>query len=203
MLTGFGPFPGVANNISADLVEALGAQAAQQFKDYRVIAHVLPTEWVAGPELLANLYNAHMPVLSLHFGVSEGAIGFRIETQAVNSRGRHCDAAGQLPEREIILAQSAKALQVTAPARDIVARLKRLQIPAELSTNAGTFLCNSVLYRSLHLCGCATGPTMAGFIHMPTAFTEPVFGLDTAIAGGIEIIRVCLERLRVGPATAR
>ena len=101
LLTGFGPFPGVAKNVSAELIEALALVAAKRFPKRQVIAHVLPTEWQTAPVQLAALYKLHAPMLVLHFGVSLQATGFRIETQAHNTHGPIADDKGAHPVKTL------------------------------------------------------------------------------------------------------
>ena len=196
LLTGFGPFPGIAHNASADLVAALSVAAAKRFPKKNIVAHVLPTEWAAAPHHLAKLYRAHDPVLSLHFGVSARAQGFCIETTAHNTQRMAPDAANRLPTSNTVAARGPDTLPVTINARRIVRRLNGLGVPASVSPSAGTYLCNSVLYRSIEWSQKQVEPGMAGFIHMPVTFSGlgsgPGFGFDTALAGGMEIIRACL-----------
>lgn len=196
LLTGFGPFPGVAKNVSAELIEALALVAAKRLPKKRVIAHVLPTEWQTAPAQLAALYKTHTPMLVLHFGVSKQAKGFCIETQAHNTHGPIADAKGGLPQSGIISGTGPAVLPVSVPAQTIVKRLLALSVPAALSHNAGTYLCNCVLYhsleRELERARHQAALSRAGFIHMPTDFTHPQFDFNTALKGGLEIIRTCL-----------
>ena len=192
LLTGFGPFPGIAKNASAELIEALALVAAKRLPKKRVIAHVLPTEWQTAPVQLAALYKLHTPVLALHFGVSKQATGFCIETQAHNTLGPIADAKGGLPLSGIISGTGPAVLPVSIPAQTIVKRLLALSVPAALSHNAGTYLCNCVLYHSLERARHQAAPLRAGFIHMPTDFTHPQFDFNTALKGALEIIRTCL-----------
>ena len=190
VLTGFGPFPGIAANASGQLVETLGRVAANRFPKKRIVAHVLPTKWDAAPKELAALYRAHTPILMLHFGVSERAKGFQVEAQAHNVQSPFRDAADNLPEHPIVARSGQDKLSAKLPVDLIVSRLKDLSVPASLSQDAGTYLCNAVLYRSLQWAE-RTG-SMAGFIHMPARYEAALFDFDTALRGGLEIIRASL-----------
>jgi pyroglutamyl-peptidase len=85
---------------------------------------------------------------------------------------------------------------VTLPARLIVERLTGLGLPAELSDDAGAYLCNAVLFHGLLLSERETARCATGFIHIPTHIADtsrgPGLDWDGAVAGGIEIIRTCL-----------
>ncbi len=45
LLTGFGPFPGVPSNTSADLVKKVVRLARRTLPEFHFAAAVLPTEW--------------------------------------------------------------------------------------------------------------------------------------------------------------
>jgi len=191
VLTGFGPFPGVKHNPSADLAEALAGLAAKRFAKKTVVLRILPTEWAAAPKLLAALYAEHKPAVVLHFGVSQRASGYCIETLARNEQSPACDAAGQFPHQPFVTKDGPRKLDTSIPAKAVVRRLTRLNVPATVSTDAGTYLCNSILYQSLQLAGRAKGPVKVGFVHIPAAFAAP-FDFETALTGGIEIVRTGL-----------
>ena len=67
LVTGFGPFPGVAENPSAWLAETLASQPPKI--DAELHAKVLPTAWQAA-ELMPRLYEKLQPHVMIHFGVS-------------------------------------------------------------------------------------------------------------------------------------
>lgn len=193
LLTGFGPFLGIAENASAVLVPRLGDAAQRRFPDYQIVSEVLPTEWDAGPARLAALLDEHRPVVAVHFGVSERVQGFQIERTARNLRSFVIDACGALPDAECVADGGPAALAATFPAELIVARLAALHLPAAISDDAGTYLCNEVLYRSLSHCSGAD--SAVGFVHIPARLGEEDCALswDAAVRGGVEIIATCLE----------
>lgn len=71
-----------------------------------------------------------------------------------------------------------------------------IEIPAELSTTAGTFVCNQLLYGLLH--HCANTPVKVGFIHVPFSteqnkknypmleLAQIVTGIERALAAVVE-----------------
>jgi pyroglutamyl-peptidase len=203
LLTGFGPFPGVAENASAILVPKLAHLVARRFPAHRVIARILPTEWETVPDRLAAHYAREKPRLGLHFGVSERATGFVIETLARNVRDALPDAAGAMPRASCIVEKGPESLATSLPAEEIVARLGALGLPAHLSSDAGAYLCNATLYTALGLAAEGRAAAAVGFVHIPVSLerrgaeaSAPVRRLDWegALAGGLEIIRACLGR---------
>lgn len=206
LITGFGPFPGVPENVSALFAVKLAHLAARRFRGRRVVSRVLPTEWEAAPRRLIELYRRERPHLALHFGVSEGAHGFAVEMMANNLASPSPDAAGLLPLFPKLAPDGPAVLASPIPAPEIVARLTGLGLPARLSEDAGTYLCNAVLYTGL-LSASRAGRTRTGFIHIPARLLEPhatgagprqkrtaaaPLAWDGALLGGLEIIRACL-----------
>jgi pyroglutamyl-peptidase len=205
LLTGFGPFPAVPENASALLVPEVAAKASRVFRGFAVHAEVIPTEWRAGAVRLSLLMTELKPVVALHFGVSSKATGFAVEARGRNIASAVSDAAGELPSERCITAGGPEYLPTNLPAALIVARLRRRGLPAYISRDAGAYLCNAVLYRSLDIVRQSDPVTRNGFIHIPTTLlnerrlgsrarpTCPL-GWDQAIEGGLEIIAATLGR---------
>ncbi|MFV0368780.1 MAG: pyroglutamyl-peptidase I, partial [Hyphomicrobiaceae bacterium] len=97
LITGFGPFPGVDVNMSAELAKAAQRMTAAHSPDASIIAETLPTEWVRGLARIDELWALHQPSAALHLGVSANATGFVIERAAYNACSPNPDACGQLP----------------------------------------------------------------------------------------------------------
>jgi pyroglutamyl-peptidase len=201
LLTGFGPFPGVPENATARLVPRLASAARDLFPAYDVVAEILPTEWAAAPQRLADLLARSGPVLALHFGVTRHAEGFRIELVGRNECKQTEDAGGCLPASGVLIEDGPPKLGCTLPAERIVDRLVRLGVPATTSEDAGGFLCNALLYHSLAAARALETPRLAGFVHLPIDLPERNAAQDRrldmrgAIAGGLEIIAECLDAI--------
>jgi pyroglutamyl-peptidase len=193
LLTGFGPFPGIPTNVSADLVRALAKRARSTLTSYRIVSSILPTEWDRAPRLLASLHKHHAPVLALHFGVAMGARGFRLETEARNHRRASPDASGSLPASTSLSHEGAAVRAVTIAARSIAAKLESKGYPVSLSDDAGSYLCNAVLYQSLALAKENGGTCRVGFVHIPVDLSKPPLTLPVAVAGAFEIVKFALE----------
>lgn len=200
LLTGFGPFPNTPVNLTTRLVTELAQRGARRFRGHDVVFDILPTEWSRAPARLTELYALHSPKLALHFGVSERATGFAIETTAFNGCASMADASGALPAAPQIELSGAESLPTRLPAEEIVARLSALNIPANLSPDAGRYLCNTIFYRTLHHAAALPRSAIAGFIHVPPKLageppldsTTRPFDWNVALLGSLEIIRVCL-----------
>ena len=108
LLTGFGPFPGVADNPSAWLAETLAEQ--RPAPEFKLHARVLPTEWKAAARL-PRLYQSLQPHVMIHFGLSEHAAAFRIERSAHNRVAQRADARGALPKSHAIRARRTRSFR--------------------------------------------------------------------------------------------
>jgi len=205
LLTGFGPFPGVAENASERFVQKLAHLAARRFSAHRVVARILPTEWERAPSRLQMLYERERPKLVLHFGVSARAEGYVIETLARNTRRSAEDATGALPRDDVVVRGGPETLSARLPAQDIKLRLAQMKVPVVTSDDAGGYLCNTILYRSLLFAEQIEQPDAVGFFHIPQVIepallksqvnpAEMRFDWGTALLGGLEIIRTCLGR---------
>jgi len=204
VLTGFGPFPGMAQNATAILVPRLAAAARARFAEHDVISGVLPTEWRAAPRTLTKLLDRRRTVLALHFGVCNNADGFQVELIGRNVRGGTKDAADELPATMRVVEEGPALLASTLPAERVIARLSKLKLPCSASINAGAYLCNALLYHSLNAARDMPQPFVAGFVHVPANLighgeegedAHPVCPLDwhSAAQGGLEIIAECLN----------
>ncbi|MDX2202764.1 MAG: pyroglutamyl-peptidase I [Hyphomicrobiaceae bacterium] len=215
LLTGFGPFPGVPVNATMRLVPMLAAAVPAHFPDLACEHLLLATEWDSAPACVAEAFQApgRAPDLVLHFGVSSRARGFEIETRARNACQASADAAGFLPPARHLNEAGQAYLPATLPVAHVVSRLRAQGIPAFASRDAGAYLCNAVLYRSLQAQP-RLGIARLGFVHIPASLARPgaanrgrsgacPLTWPQALAGGLEIIAASLgrpaPRLRAAP----
>jgi pyroglutamyl-peptidase len=199
LLTGFGSFPGIADNATAALVPALAAAARKRFTDHDIVDEVLPVAWADVPQILSRLIADNDAALALHFGVAKEARGFQIECLGRNHCDARYDATGALPVAGQLVGDGPATLSATFPVERIIARLESAGHPCSTSDNAGGYLCNAVLYHSLTAATSRPTPHLAGFIHLPAslsdaAASERPLSWDDALAGSIEIIAACLEK---------
>lgn len=199
LITGFGPFPGVPVNASSRLALAIGRRSRVTMPRLEVSVSRLTTSWTAAPKELERLISRLDPDIALHFGVSSAARGFQLETIAYNVADGSPDAEGGVLGSSHVVPGGPARRRSTFPAREILARLRELQLPASISRDAGRYLCNATLYGSLALASAAGRKRVTGFIHIPTAFAEgrnaafSLHGLTLpdAVTGGLAILEAC------------
>jgi pyroglutamyl-peptidase len=167
LLTGFGPFPGAAENSSAWLVEELAGKCQSSGLGCDLHAEVLPTEWAEVARLGPGLVQHHRPRLTLHLGLHKRARGFRIERSAHNLIDLREDARGAVLDRRTILDRSEVRLDTAIPATRLAKHLRTQDLPAVASRSAGTYLCNYLYYLSLHWAREQNGACDVCFVHLP------------------------------------
>ena len=147
LLTGFGPFPGVAENPSGWLAETLGAQTPPGAWEHH--GQILPTEWDAVTALAPRLYADLRPRIMIHFGVSAQAKSIRIEHSAHNRAVHRADAKGALPCESAISPNGRHRLDTGLPVNALAAHLRAQGHAANASRSCGRYLCNFLYYSSL------------------------------------------------------
>lgn len=211
LLTGFGPFPGVAENPSAWLAETLAERRLSPEFDGELHARILPTEWGAAA-LMPRLYEALQPHVMIHFGLSERANAFRIERSAHNRAAPRADAKGALPASAAIRPEGPDRFDTPLPAAALTAHLKTFGLPVVTSRSAGRYLCNFLYYHSLEWARRQESARLALFVHIP-----PVsggcgsFSEEALLRGAHETLRFVLAfasahiplKTPIGPAFAR
>lgn len=214
LITGFGPFPGVPVNISARVAETLTHVARERWTHHRVETLVLPTEWVAGPRMLHDIWDRLNPDIALHFGVAHNARGLQLETTAHNRCRMDPDASGALPSSLERGAGMPTSHAATLPFDQIARRLQMLRITSCISEDAGAYLCNAIFYESVARAAAARPVALSGFVHIPEMLTgaehasttagsaATPMSIDEAISGGLVILECALEQLSTLRRTA-
>lgn len=197
LVTGFSSFPGVPANPTEALIGALALrpEALAPFGEVRL--EVLPVEYRAVPSRLAALGSAFAPDIAVHFGVSAQAEAFAVEMLARNAV---CvakpDNSGFVP-LEPFVRQEAEPLGSSLPVEAILAALRHAGLSAEVSDDAGDYLCNFLFYLSRGAHCPPFAPAMAGFVHVPPFGTTPAdgraFDLAMLTDGAMTILAACAE----------
>lgn len=163
LVTGFEPFHKEKVNPSWEVCKNL---SEMELPD--VVVYQLPVVFDEAKTLVYNHIQKTAPDVVLHLGEAGGRTHITVERIAIN-----CDSAsiednkGQKRENQCIETEGADGYFVTIPVVDIVNALKKAHIPAAISNSAGTYLCNHVLYGTLHYMNIHNLRTKAGFIHLP------------------------------------
>lgn len=205
LVTGFGPFPGIERNASADLIAPLIRRARSAFPDHTFHSAVLPVDWEEAPKRLSALIKTAQPHIALHFGVSHRASGIVVETLAYNEAREASDVAGRQGPGAEICPGDRPTRTSTLPVRAILKMLHRQGLPATASADPGRYLCNAVMYHSLRQARLTTPHMRSGFIHLPATIMPGEAGVpsdmafEQAVAGAMLIIEASLGPLQSRP----
>ncbi|GAC1380281.1 MAG: pyroglutamyl-peptidase I [Ktedonobacteraceae bacterium] len=163
LVTGFEPFGPWQRNPSGETAHHLNGAT---IVDAEITGLVLPVSFqrAAGP-LLAAIDDLR-PDVVLNLGQGE-AVGVRIERTAVNryTAPEGGDNDGYQPHDEPIVPNGPATYSSTLPVQEIVELLSNVKFNVAPSDSAGEFLCNYVMYTTLHYITTHQLPIRAGFIH--------------------------------------
>jgi pyroglutamyl-peptidase len=167
LVTGFGPFPGAPSNPTQQLVAHLARLRRPATAGLRLVTHILPTSYAAVDQQLTALVDQHQPDAIVMFGVAGRSKAIRIETLARNRITRvYPDIDRRIPQvASIVPGEGTRRGQ--APFVQLAAAVRASGLPARLSRDAGTYLCNYGYWRALEQQSRATGPRLVVFIHIP------------------------------------
>ena len=197
LLTGFGPFPGAPRNPTAEVVARLAEAGIGRRLGVAIVPHVFPTTWAAIDDLAA-LFATARPDVVLHLGLKRRARAIAVEAFGHNRVAMTAvDAAGCRPPAAMFDGEAPPRLPVALPIGRISTRIAGLGLSVEISTDAGRYLCNGLLWRSLRL---AEGrPT--GFLHLPPTREmvgrgHPGFTIDDLTRATVAAIGVAAAHCR-------
>jgi pyroglutamyl-peptidase len=163
LVTGFGPFPGITRNPSAETARRLAASPRLRALAIDADVLILPTTYAALDEVLAPALTRLSPDAVLMIGVAGRARRVRVEGRALNRASVLApDARGRRPER-LSFGNGPAARLARSDVGRIVQLLRRRGVACEPSRNAGRYLCNAAYYRAL------AAPMPVLFIHIPKA----------------------------------
>jgi pyroglutamyl-peptidase len=189
LLTGFEPFGGNVVNPSGLVAAALDGYRPP---GAQVRGGRLPVSWTAtGPQLDTLL--AVQPTWVLLLGLAARATTIRIELQAANIAGPILDNAQALPAQPYLVLDGDATRASTFPGARLVARLQAAGLPAELSTDAGQYLCNFALYHALAWGARQPQPPVTGFVHLPPLAAPDAPGLT--LDDEIRAVRLLIDTL--------
>ncbi len=182
-VAGFGPFPGVPKNPSGEIVRAIAK--LRRFRAANIVLDtvIMETIYSAAESGLAKLI-ANNPDAIVLFGVAGRAKHIRVETTARNHASvLHPDHARVTPVSQKLAPNGAARLNVRGPAMHIRAAIRATGAKAELSIDAGNYLCNAVFYRALSATRGLKPAPLTFFIHIPPVGAQS-FTINMLIRAG-------------------
>jgi len=193
-VAGFGPFPGVPRNPSATIVRAIAKSPRIRATGALLDTAVFPTAYAAAKRELERLL-AKNPDSIVLFGVAARTKHIRVETLARNRASLfYPDSARFVPVERKLVPDGAPRLTVRGPAMRLRAAIRDSGAKAELSINAGSYLCNAVFYQALAATAARKPAPLTFFVHVPS----PVAGhgkrsLASLIRAGEAAVRAAIS----------
>ena len=167
LVTGFGPFPGAPFNPTQQLVGRLAGTRRFASAGLRLVTHVLPTSYAAVDQQLPRLIDKHQPDAIVMFGLAGRTKAIRIETLARNRTTRvYPDIDRRIPQR-VTITPGEGSRRGRAPFVRLAAAVRASGLPARLSRDAGTYLCNYGYWRALEPSARTSRPRLVVFVHIP------------------------------------
>lgn len=165
LLTGFEPFGGESVNPAQAIVRAL---AGTVLAEHRVIVAELPVAFEAAQRQIQRVLAHARPSLAVAIGQAGGRSAISIERVAINLiDARIPDNAGAQPIDTPVIAGAPAAYFSTLPVKSMLAALQAIDVPAELSFSAGSYVCNAVFFALMHALATTCPHARGGFIHVP------------------------------------
>lgn len=161
LVTAFEPFGGDELNPTELALSALPDSVA----GFGIEKLLLPVEFGRAAEITLERIKSLSPAAVVMFGQAGGRSAITPERRGRNiMNARIPDNAGNMPQFRSLSLYGPDEILSTLPLEGIVAAIRAEGLPAEISDNAGAFVCNSLLYGVLE----KVAPGVpAGFIHVP------------------------------------
>lgn len=156
ILTGFGPFGDISSNPTEKLINSL----KDELQDKLYQLYVLPVSY----DFCSSWSEEHISdstSLIIHFGVSAKSNVIQLERTGKNIIGSSADVNGKAPQRKI-LESGPEEIQSKLDLESVQKELGEKGFNCEVSDNAGDYLCNFILYKSLMI-----APEKSLFVHVP------------------------------------
>ena len=162
LVTAFDPFGGEPVNPAQLAV----AQLPAVIGGAEICRVVVPTVFEKAANEALRAIREEKPDAVVCVGQAGGRAAVTPERVAINvADARIDDNEGNRPVDQTIAEDGPAAYFSTLPIRAMVEAVRALDLPAEISNTAGTFVCNDLMYRVCHHFAGTNVP--CGFIHVP------------------------------------
>ena len=201
LITGFDPFNGESINPAFEAIKLL----PNTILDVDIIKLEIPTVFKKSISYIEKTIENINPDIIILVGQAGGRYSITIERVAINIDDTKIkDNEGNMPVDKIIKEDGENAYFSNLPIKLIVDNIISNGIPANISNDAGTFVCNHVMYWTLYLINKKYNNIKSCFIHVPyipeqvlTKSNTPSMSL-LDISKSLEIsIKTCIENLSV------
>lgn len=164
LVTGFDPFGSETLNPAWEAVRRLPSEIAGA----TIVSQQVPTVFNQSAAVVRAAIQRERPDVVLSIGQAGGRAGLTPERVAINLNDAGiADNQGQQPVDQPIQADGAPAYFTQLPVKAMVTAIRAAGLPAQLSTTAGTYVCNHLMYQVQYLRAHDFPQLRAGFMHIP------------------------------------
>lgn len=184
LVTGFEPFGSVKDNPSQRIVEYLEKQNHPE-----IMTKVLPVDYEMAADSVGLLVENFKPDAVLMLGVAQKRTEISLERIAININDASIpDNESNIRQGELIIEDAPVGYRSTLPLEAMYEAIQSADIPVKYSNHAGAYLCNHVMYSTLHYLARIKRDTPCGFIHVPDVTAIPLEKQIQAIGLCIEVL---------------
>ncbi|WP_265108651.1 pyroglutamyl-peptidase I [Halosolutus halophilus] len=211
LLTGYEPFGDFETNPALRLATRLDGT---DVGSGTVVGRELPVAFDRATPQLEAAVAEHDPEIVCALGLAAGRRTLTIERVGINLRDTSGSGVPDNADREVVddpvVDDGPDAYFATLPVREMTEAMQEAGVPTQLSTDAGTHLCNNLLYAARHLVETTDHDFRAGFVHVPFSHAqaaaradgEPSMALETMETGLAVGLEAALEGVTDTAATA-
>lgn len=164
LITGFDPFNGEIINPAFEAIKLL----PNKISNANIIKLEIPTVFKKSMEYIENAIEKYNPDIIISVGQAGGRSSITIERVAINIDDTKInDNEGNMPVDKKIKDDGENAYFSNLPIKLMVENMINNSIPAYVSNDAGTFVCNHVMYSTLYLINKKYNNIKSCFIHVP------------------------------------
>lgn len=164
LLTGFDPFGKDKINPAIEAVK----KVPDEISGLQIAKLEIPTVFFKSAEKIHKAILSEKPDFILNIGQAGGRYGITPERVAINfDDARIPDNEGQQPKEKLIHDDGENAYFTQLPVKEMSKAIKEEQIPSYVSTTAGAFVCNHVMYQVQYMIHREFPNIKGGFMHIP------------------------------------
>ncbi|XP_050550633.1 pyroglutamyl-peptidase 1 isoform X2 [Spodoptera frugiperda] len=192
LITGFGPYLNHPVNASWEAVKIMNKEAIEKKHNVELVQIELPVTYENVDEFVPALWETHTPKLMIHVGVSGKGQCLQLESQAHRKGYKKKDYLDKLPANWSCLADGAIRLHTKLDVERICKEFNGDNTPeerfrAEVSLDAGRYLCEYIYYTSLSIDNSRTL-----FVHVPVM---DIYSPEETASGLERILDLCLAQI--------
>ena len=164
LVTGFDPFGEDKINPAIEAVKRLDDEIAGA----KIVKLEIPTVFGDCAEVVHEAILKEKPDYVLNIGQAGGRYALTPERVAINfDDGRIADNKGYQPIASPIHEDGQNAYFTQLPVKAMARAIREIGLPSSVSTTAGTFVCNHIMYQVQYMIDKEFHDLKAGFMHIP------------------------------------